>query len=542
MSISELCPGNYTVTVSDQNGCTGTLTNTICCCNQESGILDYACTPGSTSTVSPVSISSFFSRHPTGPNQKDGSIDIKVTGGSGRYAYNWNGPSSFQSNNQDLWNIDYGVYCVTITDGCTEDNRCFTLKDCESQEWSVTASIGVACSGYDVGSIEIESISGAPGPYTFRWSNGKRSRSIYDLSTGSYCVTISDKDQCKTTKCWYVPTEEIKELWQGCTFVSKCGEEVIEEVEYPTFERTDPNNCNFVQIICRGNNEIVGSRNVGVYYSLISDCRLGRYNNETHERCGVYNGFRKTFRTSGCRYCPNGAYCGRVQVCDFNTPDGPYRNIIQYTDLLIVGYIGVFQSCQQINSCRGGGELCRCNVSGIYCQGNVVGEESNAQKRYSMCDQLELDKNFNNIIPFFEDVLKNESITNGKDFELIYDDVIVVDSLNDVSYSNEGMAPLQLRSEIHYPSSTEEGDIRIYPNPTNGHLYIEAMSKALKSEDIRIELFDLQGRLLLNKPWNLNNQKKLKIDLSAINTTGIYILHITGSEINKSVKITKIND
>ena len=46
---------------------------------------------------------------------EDGYIEVLTTGGYPPYNYNWIGPNNFSSNNQNIYNLDAGLYeCVVI--------------------------------------------------------------------------------------------------------------------------------------------------------------------------------------------------------------------------------------------------------------------------------------------------------------------------------------------------------------------------------------------------------------------------------------------
>jgi len=54
-----------------------------------------------------------------------------------------------------------------------------------------------SCNGYNDGFLHV-SPSGAGGPFTFQWSNGETSAGIYNLTSGSYFLDITDAQGCVT--------------------------------------------------------------------------------------------------------------------------------------------------------------------------------------------------------------------------------------------------------------------------------------------------------------------------------------------------------
>ena len=109
-SLNEIGIGTYSVTVTDDNGCTVTIP--VIEINGPDEELtatettsEYECGYG----VSALGAS-------------DGFIDLDVSGGSTceSYTFNWNGPSGFTSENQNLSGLSAGIYSVVIIDvnGC----------------------------------------------------------------------------------------------------------------------------------------------------------------------------------------------------------------------------------------------------------------------------------------------------------------------------------------------------------------------------------------------------------------------------------------
>jgi gliding motility-associated-like protein len=95
--------GNYTVNISDNNGCLNTLTVAI---NQPQPIVVNAnITDASCSALS------------------DGVISTTVTGGTPSYTYSWSGPNSYTNSTNIAGNLSVGSYTLSIVDanGCVKD-------------------------------------------------------------------------------------------------------------------------------------------------------------------------------------------------------------------------------------------------------------------------------------------------------------------------------------------------------------------------------------------------------------------------------------
>lgn len=139
-------------------------------------------------------------------NTTNGSIDITPSGGNGSYAFSWsNGATT-----EDLVNLNSGSYTVTITDGlgCSGTNS-FTivnnLTGCSNfcyTEINPNAIVNSTC-GAANGSINIDLLN-AVAPYTILWSNGASSEDITSLTPGIYTVTVTDANNCSQTESFEV--------------------------------------------------------------------------------------------------------------------------------------------------------------------------------------------------------------------------------------------------------------------------------------------------------------------------------------------------
>lgn len=180
--ISGLTAGDYTVTITDDNGCT------------YSELITVTEIPGI--QIDLISSSDEIC------GTMNGAIDISVSGGSGSYGYAW---SSGQSS-QDISSLAGGSYDVTVTDGngCTA-NATFTItnnvSNCSSFCYLdiVANQVDDDQCGSGVGAIDI-SITNVTNPFNLSWSNGATSEDISGLSAGSYTVTVNDASGCSATE------------------------------------------------------------------------------------------------------------------------------------------------------------------------------------------------------------------------------------------------------------------------------------------------------------------------------------------------------
>ena len=97
VTFSNLYAGCYMIIIEDDAGETESLTS----CLVEPNIIDLDQFITSVSTLI----------------NNDGSIVLSnISGGSGNYSFVWNGPNSFSSNNQDVFNLESGFYTLSVTD------------------------------------------------------------------------------------------------------------------------------------------------------------------------------------------------------------------------------------------------------------------------------------------------------------------------------------------------------------------------------------------------------------------------------------------
>ena len=179
--ISNLSPGNYSVTITDVNGCS---------INGQYTITepDQLVVSGEKSDFNGFEISC--------NGLDDGYVIIDVQGGTKPYTYSW-------SNNEttpNLSNLSPGTYEITVTDAnLCETTTSFTIS--EPELISISSIISdyngyeVSCNGAQDGSIDI-SPSGGTGVFTYTWSNGESAQDLTNLSAGQYSVEIKDSNNC----------------------------------------------------------------------------------------------------------------------------------------------------------------------------------------------------------------------------------------------------------------------------------------------------------------------------------------------------------
>jgi len=174
--ISGLAQGNYTLSVTDANGCPTNLTRTI---SQNTQIMVGQ-------TVANVLCN----------GQSNGSVNITASGGTTPYTYAWTSPSGFSATTEDISGLSAGQYTLALIDalGCNSSNS-YTYNVTQPQPLVLSqTNIDILCFG-GTGSIDL-TVSGGTTPYTYNWSNSATTQDVSGLLAGDYNVVVTDNKGC----------------------------------------------------------------------------------------------------------------------------------------------------------------------------------------------------------------------------------------------------------------------------------------------------------------------------------------------------------
>jgi gliding motility-associated-like protein len=126
----------------------------------------------------------------------NGSVTLTVSGGTSPYTFNWdNGATT-----QDITGLAAGVYCVTVYDAfqCSA-TICDTITEPSALSLS-TVPTDVNCFGGNDGAVDL-TVTGGTSGYTYLWDNGATTEDINNLIAGTYCITVTDANNCTATIC-----------------------------------------------------------------------------------------------------------------------------------------------------------------------------------------------------------------------------------------------------------------------------------------------------------------------------------------------------
>ncbi len=197
-----LCPGTYTCTVFDNNGCVS---------NSNSAVVNVA-------TLSPGTLSIPSSTNVSCNGGNNGSATANITGGTPNYTYLWNNGQTTQI----ATGLSAGTYTIIITDanGCITTNT-VTITQPTAMS-STSTQTNILCSGGNNGTATTNPSGGNPA-YTYLWSNGQITSNATGLSSGTYSVTITDTQGCSIVNTVSItatpaPTVTASATQTGCAF------------------------------------------------------------------------------------------------------------------------------------------------------------------------------------------------------------------------------------------------------------------------------------------------------------------------------------
>jgi len=171
-TVTGLVAGTYTVTITDNSGCSTTSSATV----SQPAVLANT-TSGTNATC----------------GNANGSATATATGGTSPYTYLWTGGATSST----ATGLVAGTYSVTITDshGCTSTGTT-TISNIAGPTAAATAT-NATCGNTD-GSATVTP-SGGTAPYTYLWSNGGNTATINAIASGSYSYTVTDVNGCQVT-------------------------------------------------------------------------------------------------------------------------------------------------------------------------------------------------------------------------------------------------------------------------------------------------------------------------------------------------------
>lgn len=177
---------NYTVTVTDNSGCTNADTK-------------YMSEPLRMSATTQIQDVKCF-------GGSDGEAEITASGTNTNFSYLWSQNAASQTAARAT-RLAAGSYRITITDGlgCTIDTFLQVKEPTRVAVQNETIKSAL-CAGDSSGALTVLIGGGTP-TYKYKWSNGDSiANTITRLRAGSYTVTVTDANNCTMTHSLNVPS------------------------------------------------------------------------------------------------------------------------------------------------------------------------------------------------------------------------------------------------------------------------------------------------------------------------------------------------
>ncbi len=177
-TVSGLSAGTYSLTISDNHGCSVTGNTTI---TQPPALIATATTTSNESCY----------------GDSSGSASSTISGGVPSYSYLWTGGGT----NTTLTGLSFGTYSLTVTDknGCVATTSATITQPANPLTITIAAVQNVKCNG-GTGWTTANAPTGGTAPYIFYWSpSGGTNLHAGGLSAGTYTIIAIDAHLCFTT-------------------------------------------------------------------------------------------------------------------------------------------------------------------------------------------------------------------------------------------------------------------------------------------------------------------------------------------------------
>ena len=171
--IINLCPGTYTVIVTDSFGCNSTLPDTIV---QAAAVLSNAIITNATCGLC------------------DGQLVLAPSGGIAPYIFLWSNGQIIDTAS----NLCAGIYSVEITDsiGCSS-NFTIAVNNIDGPTSSTITTSNITCFGLCNGAVADVTPIGGTAPYSLLWIQGGQTTPVLNnLCAGVYYIQIADSLGC----------------------------------------------------------------------------------------------------------------------------------------------------------------------------------------------------------------------------------------------------------------------------------------------------------------------------------------------------------
>ena len=423
----------------------------------------------------------------------NGAINITAYGGDSTYSYLWIGPNGFTSNNDNINTLCYGEYIIIIDDGIT--NLIDTINIYQPQPITTLLSVDSIICHNGTAQAEIN-VWGGSQPFTYSWSNGDTNHYTI-VNSGNHSIDISDINGCAYAHSFSL-TDPDSIFTQTTSTSTSCfgGNNGTISINITNggispYNFSNDNGLNY-QISNTFTNLLAGN-----YSFLISDINgcLGSASAEVIEPSAIIS--TTTAIDASCF-----SYCNGSVTATALGGTSPYSYIwANGSSNLCAGFYNVIVT--DLNGCIGSNSAIVNEPNPLLINVWIDGSNIIATSGFTSYQWYD-----NNNDPING---ANDSIFTPSSIGVYYVTVTDTNACSADSYY------------IEYTISTIEDytlNINIFPNPTNGNITINSLY-GIKT----IKLYNSIGNELYSVNNKENSITETKIDLSTF-AKGVYFIKI----------------
>jgi gliding motility-associated-like protein len=199
----------------------------------------------------------------------NGSILIVVTSGTEPYILTWSGPVEIADDQYNPTNLITGDYIASINDS----EGCNTLQEfsvLSPDSFSINETIiNVSCFGNGDGVIALELIGGTE-PFTIDWMDSDEDLdTLTDLTPGEYSVLITDANDCITEGIYQITEEDVLTLDISFTELF-CVNQTSTDIDITVTGGLEPYTFSWTGEVT-STNEDLADAGIGTYTVLVTD-------------------------------------------------------------------------------------------------------------------------------------------------------------------------------------------------------------------------------------------------------------------------------
>ncbi|WMX16750.1 choice-of-anchor L domain-containing protein [Aureispira sp. CCB-E] len=437
------------------------------------------------------------------------------------FTYLWSTGATTQS----ISALSAGTYTLSITD----NNGCVTIDSVSIQ--NNTFGFGIAGAlltdeqcGDGTGAIDL-TIGGGASPYTFVWSNGATTEDLTGLSAGSYDVTVTDNLGCALVQSYVINNNTNNFGVTGTTTAANCAA-ADGSVDITVTGGTSP----YTYAWSNGaTTEDVSAVVSGTYVVTITDA-AGCIINATYTVGNTGGGL-------GLTSTPTAATCNQANggmILNVTGGTSPYtyawNNGATGASIsgVLAGNYGA--TITDANGCQLSVPIVIPNIGTPvdFISGDTTSTSC------SSCSDGAVDLTLGGAGAPYTFVWSNGATTE--------DLINVVPGVYNVTITNVDGCTMDTVFTVDFSTAIVElegMELSVYPNPSNGSIYVEFAQ--LPMEPIQIEVFNALGQRVMERTYAPQLiQERIHVDVQNA-STGTYMMKISsaGKYITKRVVILK---